>query len=108
MTKDDLEQIDQLIQKRLDANNKQLRQEIRADVKAEVDPLHERLDTLRGQVASVEKKLSDKITLEAEDVSEIIRDSIFPKIDKHDEKLADHDQKIADLQDEVGLKTHQH
>jgi hypothetical protein len=108
MTKDDLDQIDQLIQKLLDANNKQLRQEIRADTKAEVDPLHERLDTLRGQIASVEKNLSDKITLEAEDVSEIIRDAIFPKFDKHDEKLADHDDKIAELQDKVGLKTHQH
>jgi hypothetical protein len=40
MTNDDLQQF----QKLLEANNKQLRQDLREDIKAEVDPLHERLD----------------------------------------------------------------
>jgi seryl-tRNA synthetase len=66
MANDDLlQQFDKLIQQRLEANNKQLRHEIRedtkAEVKAEVDPLHERLDAQREQINAVEQNLRQEI-----------------------------------------------
>jgi hypothetical protein len=91
MTKDDLEQIDQLLERRLKA-------ELSNFGKTEIDPLHERLDAQRDQTASVEKNLSAQISLEANDLADIIRDGIFPKLDKHDEQ-------IVELQEEVGIKT---
>ncbi len=52
MTKDDITKIDQLLQKRLQENNRQLRQELKNDIKAEVDPLHEKLDAKREQITN--------------------------------------------------------
>lgn len=119
MTKDDLQQIDQLIQNRFDLNNKKLKQEIKIDIKAEVEPIHERFDAQRDQIThleqkitdvethleqkitNVEKNLSAKINLEVTDLAEIIRDAIFPKLDLHDEQ-------IAQLQEETGLKPTKH
>jgi hypothetical protein len=98
-TDDLLQQIDTLIQKRLDAqdqkfqklleeNNKQLRQEIREDnkaaIKAEVDPLHERMDAQREQIATVEKHIIEQ----------------FSPITN---MVLDHDEKIEKLQKAVEL-----
>jgi hypothetical protein len=54
----------------------------------------------REQTASVEKSLSAQISLEANDLADIIRDGIFPKLDQHDEQ-------IAELQEKTGIKPHQ-
>jgi hypothetical protein len=51
MINDELQQF----QKLLEENNKQLRQEIREDIRAEVDPLHERLDAQQKRLTTVEK-----------------------------------------------------
>jgi hypothetical protein len=92
MTNDDLEQLDQLIQKRLEANNRQLRQDInagnqqlrqeltgliktetnklRAESKAQMDHVHERFDAQRDQINSIEKmeqeKSKDRLTRQDE------------------------------------------
>ncbi len=112
MIKNDLDQIDQLIQKRLDTSNKQLRQglreNIRQDIKAEVDPLHERLDGQQNQFANVQeqireakKDLSAQITREAQDIVSILSDVIVPKLQEHDDQ-------IAELQEEAGIKPRKH
>jgi hypothetical protein len=109
MTNDDLlQQLDKLIQKRLDAqdqkfqkrleeNNKQIRKEIRA----EVDPLHERIDTqhknLSSQISTVEKNLTGKIDQQTHDVADILAKAIMPDIDRHDAE-------IKELQKAVGLR----
>jgi hypothetical protein len=112
MTNDDLlQQLDTLIQKRLEENNKQIRKEI----KAEVDPLHERLDTQREQINNVEKnlsgqinavktelkevktELSEKIDQQAHDVADILAKAVMPDIDRHDSE-------IKELQKAVGLR----
>jgi hypothetical protein len=101
MANDDLVQ---QFKKLLEENNKQLRQEIRedtkAEVKAEVDPLHERLDAQREQIANVKTELSEQISRESHDISEIIRDAIIPKLDQHDEE-------IEQLQKAVGIRPKQ-
>jgi ABC-type transporter Mla subunit MlaD len=79
MTNDELQQLDQLIQKRL---------------KEAVDPLNKRLDdqqeqiisfakkfssveqNLRQDIRAVEKNLSEQISREANDVADLIRDVI--------------------------------
>lgn len=93
MTKDDLDQIDQLLRRRL---------------KEEIDPLHERLDALSGRISGVEnnlvrveKSLSGHISREVTDLAELIRDSVFPKLVKDDEQ-------IHELQEAVGLKPPKH
>jgi hypothetical protein len=79
MTNDELQQLDQLIQKRL---------------KEAVDPLNKRLDdqqeqiisfakklssveqNLRQDIRAVEKNLSEQISREANDIADLIRDVI--------------------------------
>lgn len=116
MTKDDLIQIDHLLQKRFENNNKKLRQELKNDfktetgsllqefkhdLKIEIDPIHERLAAQHEQIFSVEKKLSAQISLEATDLAELIRDVIFPKLEQHDEQ-------ILELEKKAGIKPHRH
>jgi uncharacterized membrane-anchored protein YhcB (DUF1043 family) len=97
MASDDLlQQLDTPIQKRLEENNKHIQQ----NIKAEVDPLHERLDAQREQISTVEKNLSGQIS----DVYDLVGDPIIPKLDKHDEQLTQHDADIAELQKAVGLR----
>lgn len=86
----------------------QLERLINKQLKAEIEPIHERLDAQRDQINSVasqinkvEKQLSAQITREAEDLAELIRDEIFPKLTKHDEQ-------IAGLFEEVGIKPRKH
>jgi hypothetical protein len=102
MANDDLlQQFDKLIQQRLEANNKQLRQEVREDVKAEVEPLHERMDTqhknLSRQISTVEKNLTGKIDQQAHEVADILAQAVMPDIDRHEEQ-------ITELQEAVGLR----
>jgi|SRR5918992_1926359 hypothetical protein len=125
-TDDLLQQFDKLIQKRLDAqdqkfqklleeNNKQLRLEIRednkADIRAEVDPLHERMDTqyknLSSEISTVEKNLSTteknlsgKIDQQTHDVADILAKAVMPDIDRHETE-------IKELQEAVGLRPKQ-
>jgi hypothetical protein len=91
MTNDDLlQQLDTLIQNRLEENNKQLRQELQEDIKA--------VETKLSQdIKAVEKNLSEQISREANDLASIMRDVIIPKIEQHDTD-------IADLREAVGLK----
>ena len=115
-TDDLLQQFDKLIQKRLDAqdqkfqklleeNNKQLRLEIRedtkAEIKAEIEPLHERMDTqfknLTGQINTVRTELSGKIDQQAHDVADILAKAVMPDIDRHETQ-------IKELQEAVGLR----
>jgi hypothetical protein len=99
-------------QNRLEENNKQLRQEIRednkADIKAEVDPLHERMDTqyknLSGQINAVKTELkevktelTEKIDQQTHDVANILAGAVMPDIDRHDAE-------IKELQKAVGLR----
>jgi len=105
-------QLEQNFQKRLEENNKQLRLEIREDtqtaIKAEVDPLHERMDTqyknLSGQINAVKTELtevktdlSEKIGQQAHDVADILAEAVMPDIDKHEVQ-------IEELQKAVGLR----
>jgi chromosome segregation ATPase len=96
-------QQDENLQKRLEENNKQIRQEIRA----EVDPLHERMDTqyknLSGQIndvktelKEVKTELSEKIDQQTHDVADILAKAVMPDIDKHKNE-------IKELQKAVGL-----
>jgi predicted nucleic acid-binding Zn-ribbon protein len=115
MTKDNLTQIDQLLQRSLQANNRQLRQELKKDFKAEIDPIQERLDAQRvqingvekrltgveQQITGVEKRLSAQISLEVDDITGLIRDVIIPKLEQHDEQ-------IAQLQEKIGIEPHRH
>src|SRR5687767_5634466 len=83
------QQLEQNFQKRLEGNNKQIRKEI----KAEVDPLHERLDTqyknLSSQINGVKTELNETIRQEASVIADLI---------------IDHDEQIAELQKAVGLR----
>ena len=148
MTKSDFAQIDQLLQRRLQENNQQLRLELKKDIKAEVDPLHAELDAQRKQITGigqqitginkkitgvenrltgveqqitginkkitgvekelsgvklqitgVENRLSAQISLEVNDITELIRDIIIPKLEQHDEQ-------ITQLQEIAGIKPH--
>jgi uncharacterized protein (DUF342 family) len=103
-------------------NNKQLRQEIREDnkaaIKAEVDPLHERLDAQRQQINTVEKNLSEQIARQEEqianvkaelseqisnqshEVADVLAKAVIPDIDRHEAQ-------IAELQKAVGLRPKQ-
>lgn len=83
MTKDDLEQIDQLLLKRL-----------KNFAKDEIDPLHERLDAQRDHILAVEKNLSSQVSREARDLAGIIRDGVFPKLDQQDEQIAELQEKV--------------
>lgn len=94
MTREDLEQIDKLLEKRF-------KLEFSSFKKNEIDPIHERLDAQRDQITKVEENLSMKISQEAEDIAEIIRDVIFPNIDRHEVQ-------IAELQEVVGIKPRKH
>jgi uncharacterized membrane-anchored protein YhcB (DUF1043 family) len=86
MASDDLlQQLDTLIQKRLEENNKHIQQ----NIKAEVDPLHERLDAQREQIATVKTELSELIIQEAGAIANLI---------------VDHDTQIEELQKAVGLR----
>jgi predicted RNase H-like nuclease (RuvC/YqgF family) len=67
MINDELQQF----QKLLEENNKQLRQEIREDIRAEVDPLHERLDAQQKRFTTVEKNLSAQISTVAKNISSV-------------------------------------
>lgn len=84
MTKDDITKIDQLLQKRLQENNLQLRHKLKNDIKTEVDPLHERLDAQREQITNLSAQLSRKTN----DITELIRDIIIPKLEQHNEQIA--------------------
>jgi hypothetical protein len=66
-------------------NNKQIRKEI----KAEVDPLHERLDAQREQINNVEKNLAETVRQETGMLADLI---------------VDHDTQIEELQKAVGLR----
>lgn len=123
MTKNGLGQIDQLIQKRFEGNNRKLRQDLRKDIKTEVNPLHDRLDVQRDQINDVKKDLSIKIdgvkkdlsvkidkvkedlsaqiNREAQDIVSILSDVVISKLEQHDEQ-------IAELQEEAGLKPRKH
>ena len=97
-------QQDENLQKRLEDNNKQIRKEM----KAEVDPLHERMDTqyknLSGQIndvktelKEVKTELSEKIDQQTHDVADILAKAVMPDIDRHDSE-------IKELQKAVGLR----
>jgi hypothetical protein len=110
MANDDLlQQLDTLIQKRLEANNTQLEQKFQKRLDAAVDPLHERLDTqyknLSGQINAVKTELkevktdlSEKIDQQAHDVANILAEAVMPDIDKHEVQ-------ITELQKAVGLRS---
>jgi hypothetical protein len=86
-------QLEQNFQKRQEENNKQLRLEIHEDIRAEVDPLHERMDTqyknLSGQISEGKTELADLIRQEAGTLADLI---------------VDHDTQIEELQKAVGLR----
>jgi uncharacterized protein involved in exopolysaccharide biosynthesis len=81
-------------------NNKQLRQEIKEDTKAEVAPLHERLDAQREQINTVEKNLKQEIKQEIKDSEKNIIEQFSPITNL----VLDHDEQIAELQKAVGLR----
>jgi predicted nucleic acid-binding Zn-ribbon protein len=104
MANDDLVQ---QFKKLLEENNKHLRQEIREDIKAEVDPLHERLDaqqerftTLEKNISSVEKNLSSEIHAVKTELTEAIKQETSVIADL----IIDHDTQIEELQKAVGLR----
>ena len=98
-------QLEQNFQRRQEENNKQLRLEIRedtkAEIKAEVEPLHARMDTqyknLTGQINTVRTELSGKIDQQAHDVADILAKAVMPDIDRHETQ-------IKELQEAVGLR----
>jgi hypothetical protein len=92
-------QQDKNFQNRLEENNKQLRQEVREEIKAEVDPLHDRLDAQREQINNVEKNLRQEI----KDSEKNIIEQFSPITNL----VLDHDEKIAELQKAVGLRPKQ-
>jgi hypothetical protein len=94
-------QLEQNFQKRQEENNKQLRLEIREDIRAEVDLLHERMDTqyknLTGQINAVKTELSEKISQQSHEVADILAKAVMPDIDRHEIQ-------IEELQKAVGLR----
>jgi hypothetical protein len=106
-TDDLLHQFKQLLAE----NNKQLRQEVREDVKAEVDPLHERLDAQREQINSVEKNLRQEIKESDNTVEKNLREeikgsenNILEQVKPLANLIFDHDEQIVELQKAVGLR----
>ncbi len=112
-------QLEQNFQKRQEDNNKQLRLEIRedtkAEIKAEVAPLHERLDAQREQINTVEKNLSEQITRQGKHIA-TVKTELTEKIDQQTHAVADilakavmpdidrHESEIKELQKAVGLR----
>jgi hypothetical protein len=92
MANDDLlQQIDKLIQKRLDEA---------------VDPIHERLDTQREQISNVEKNLRQEIKDSEKNLRQDIKESEKNIVEQYSpitNLVLDHDEKIAELQKAVGL-----
>jgi DNA repair exonuclease SbcCD ATPase subunit len=87
-------------------NNKQLRQEIKEDTKAEVAPLHERLDTQREQISNVEKNLRQEVKDSEKNLRQDIKDSeqhIIEQFSPITNMVLDHDEKIEKLQKAVEL-----
>jgi uncharacterized protein involved in exopolysaccharide biosynthesis len=104
MANDDLLQ---RFKKLLEENNKQLRQE----VKAEVEPLHERFDAQREQINTVEKNLRQEIKESDNTVEKNLRldikeseKNILEQVKPLANLLVDHDEQIAELQKAVGLR----
>ena len=58
MNQSDVAQIEKLFLKHLQDNNKQLRQVIKKDIKAEIEPLSERLDSQSKQIVGIKEKLT--------------------------------------------------
>jgi uncharacterized protein involved in exopolysaccharide biosynthesis len=88
-------------------NNKQLRQEIKEDTKAEVAPLHERLDTQREQISNVEKNLRQEVKNSEKNLRQEIKVSeknIIEQFSPITNLVLDHDEQIAELQKAVGLR----
>jgi hypothetical protein len=96
MANDDLLQ---QFKKLLEENNKQLRQEIRednkADIRAEVDPLHERMDTQY-------KNLSGQIAQQGEQIAKVEK-NIIEQFSPITNMVLDHDEKIEALEKAVEL-----
>lgn len=99
MTKDELDQIKQLLAE----NNKQLDQNFRKllkEIKAEVDPLHERMDAQREHINRVRQELREDIQAVEQNLSETIRQEAHVISDY----FIEHDRQIEELQKAVGLK----
>jgi hypothetical protein len=92
---------DQKFQKRLEENNKQLRLDVReenkAAIRAEVEPLHERMDTqyknLSGQISAAKTEITH-------DIANLVSDTLIPMFDEQEAK-------IKELQKVVGLRPKQ-
>lgn len=83
MTNDDLlQQIDKLIQKRINEA---------------VDPIHERFDAQREHINTVKTELSEKISQQSHEVADILAKAVMPDIDRHEVE-------IKELQKAVGLR----
>ncbi|GAA5154310.1 hypothetical protein GCM10023321_25900 [Pseudonocardia eucalypti] len=64
--------------------------QLRELLKAEVGPIHERLDAQRDQIDEVRSELSSRISgLEhsVKDLAEILGDPVFTKLDNHEARL---------------------
>jgi hypothetical protein len=101
MANDDLlHQLDILIQKRLEENNKQQDESFQKRLDAAVDPIHERLDTqyknLTSQINTIEKNLR----LEIKESEKNILEQVKPLANL----IVDHDTQIEELQKAVGLR----
>jgi hypothetical protein len=97
-------QLEQNFQKRQEENNKQLRLEIRedtkAEIKSEVAPLHERMDTQYKNLTSKINTVEQNLRLEIKESEKNILEQVKPFADV----ILDHDTQIEELQKAVGLR----
>jgi predicted nuclease with TOPRIM domain len=128
-----LDQLDRLIQRRLEENNTQFREELRAEIEIEakksradllakwmelrgsVHDVHDGLKELQIDQAHLHERLdaqreqTNRVEKNlSEQISREAKDLAAIFTDGVFPKLAEHDEQIAELQEEIGLKPRKH